>query len=64
MAKVKELPEFKPMSVEREYFSSLREIFFEDPAIKKVLLYESKYKIKIEIKKRIRFKKSSSWIKF
>jgi hypothetical protein len=35
---MKDIPPFRNMDKERDGFSSLRELYFEDPAIKKVYL--------------------------
>ena len=37
--KMKDIPPFRNMDREREYFNSARVIYFEDPNIKKVLKY-------------------------
>ena len=35
---MKDIPPFKSMDKEREYFNSLREIFYDDPNLKIVIL--------------------------
>jgi hypothetical protein len=37
-AKMKDIPPFRNMDKERDAFTSVREIYFEDPAIKKVII--------------------------
>ena len=48
---MKDIPPFKSMDHDREFFNSIREVFYDDPNLKLVCYFY------LEIKKKTRFKK-------